>query len=181
MRPGDPDGHGRYARLDVDDDGRLICHECGRTWLHLSTHVAGAHGLTSATYRERHGLARTARLVAEPVRARMRDSWEQHRALHLAALDDTRDIRSAQTTSLGVPAAPATTEARMRQAHARRGRDLAGDELDALGPVEDVPGWTARVRALLADRPDLTLGSLTRAYGMSSGWAHQRLRRYPEQ
>lgn len=39
----------RHGYLDVED-GRLVCHECARTYLHLATHVRLAHDLTAAEY-----------------------------------------------------------------------------------------------------------------------------------
>lgn len=60
MRVGDRDGHGFYGQLSIAVDGRLLCHECGRTYLHLGTHAQRAHGLSSAQYRAAHGLELTA-------------------------------------------------------------------------------------------------------------------------
>ena len=41
---GDPDGHGLYGVLDVDDDG-VLCHECGNRfrarWVRISTQHMG--------------------------------------------------------------------------------------------------------------------------------------------
>jgi len=52
---GDPDGFGVFGVVDVDGDG-VLCHECGRRFTHLGLHAWRGHGITSAQYRERHGL-----------------------------------------------------------------------------------------------------------------------------
>lgn len=55
MRVGDPDGYSIYGQVE-EFDGRLVCHECGRMFVQLATHLYGAHGITAAAYREAHGL-----------------------------------------------------------------------------------------------------------------------------
>lgn len=53
---GEPDGHGLYGILDVDED-TVLCHECGRRMQRLGRHLV-VHGMTIAEYREAHGLPR---------------------------------------------------------------------------------------------------------------------------
>lgn len=67
LRVGDPDGFGRYGVLDEDADG-LLCHECGRRFVHLGLHAWKAHGSTAREYRREHGLARSRGLVASSTR-----------------------------------------------------------------------------------------------------------------
>jgi ROS/MUCR transcriptional regulator protein len=69
--PGSPSGHGRWGILDVDEagSGRLVCHECGRTYIALGVHVAMAHGITVREYRLRHGLLMSASLSAPALAA----------------------------------------------------------------------------------------------------------------
>jgi RNA polymerase sigma-70 factor (ECF subfamily) len=55
---GTPTRHGRYARLDVSDDGETLrCHECGQWKRSLGKHASTKHGITAAEYRRRHGLS----------------------------------------------------------------------------------------------------------------------------
>ena len=100
MRPayGSPDGHGRYGILDRDDDRRPICHECGRAFERLATHVR-VHGISAAEYRERHGLSPGLALVGDATRARMSAAWERHRSTHLTALEEHRDPNAAREAS----------------------------------------------------------------------------------
>lgn len=67
MKPGDKDGHGRYGYLDGDDE-RIICHECGKLYRALGTHLMKAHGMTAAEYKEAHGLPRGMGLIAPETR-----------------------------------------------------------------------------------------------------------------
>lgn len=36
---------------------RITCRECGQPYAYLPTHLRSAHGMSSAEYRERHGIA----------------------------------------------------------------------------------------------------------------------------
>ena len=132
---GAQDGHGRFGILDTDEGGRLICHECGKSWKHLGTHVKQAHGIMPADYRERHGLGVSTRLVSSGTSARMRESWKRHEQTHLAALEESRDPdRARQSSPVGhrgsrgtsLPEVLAGYQARAR---ARRGRTLTAAEV----------------------------------------------------
>lgn len=53
---GAPDGHGRYGILGRDDEGRVVCHECGRPCEQLATHLRYSHDMSAVEYREAHGI-----------------------------------------------------------------------------------------------------------------------------
>lgn len=178
MRVGDPDGHGRYAMLERDDEGRLLCHECGTWWQHLATHVRGAHGIPAAAYRQAHGLGATTRLVGDGVRERMRVANAARADEHLARLAAARDPDAARAAG---PAswAPETRAARAATARARRGRALTPDETQRLAYADhDLQTWADRARELLAI-PDVSARSLAEAADIATPTVHQRLRRYP--
>lgn len=65
-----PSGHGTWGVLDVDLDGRLTCHECGRTYVALGVHVAQIHDGTRA-YRLAHGIAMSTPLATPALSARL--------------------------------------------------------------------------------------------------------------
>lgn len=44
-----------------DDQGKVICHICGKSFVRLGSHVKESHGLTIAEYKERFGLCHSAR------------------------------------------------------------------------------------------------------------------------
>ena len=69
-RVGQPIGAGVYGSVTVDEEGRLICHECGQACLSLAAHIVRAHGMSAAEYREVYELPRTTKLVAASVRER---------------------------------------------------------------------------------------------------------------
>ncbi|MHA7134186.1 hypothetical protein [Oerskovia turbata] len=176
-RVGDPDGHGRYAQLERDDDGRLLCHECGTWWQDLATHVRGAHGIPAA-YRQAHGLGATTRLVGDGPRERMRAAYAARTDDPRGRLAATRDPVTARATG---PAtwAPQTRAARAATARARRGRTLTPEETARLADVEhDLQAWADRARDLLA-QPDVSARSLADAADIATPTVHQRLRRYP--
>ncbi|MBA2694616.1 MAG: MucR family transcriptional regulator, partial [Actinobacteria bacterium] len=54
---------GRFGVVDETADG-LLCHECGRRFIHLGLHVYKAHGVTANEYRVAHGLRRRGLVVA---------------------------------------------------------------------------------------------------------------------
>jgi hypothetical protein len=177
-RVGDPDGHGRYAQLERDDDGRLLCHECGTWWAHLATHARQAHGIPAAAYRQAHGLGATTRLVGDGPRERMRTAYAARPAEHLARLAASRDPDAARPTG---PAtwAPEVRAKRAAIARARRGRPLTPDETARLTEVEyDLQAWADRARELLT-QPDISARSLADAADIAIPTVHQRLRRYP--
>lgn len=183
---GAPDGHGRFGIVDTDKDGLLICHECGAAWKHLATHARAAHGLVAATYREKHGLGRSRRLVAPVTSDKMRESWEKQADLHLAALDSSGDPDAARSRSpIGHKgnrgmSRPEVLAGYQQRGRARRGRSLTEEEALTLGDGLDLQAWADAARVLLT-RDGVSAGSLAEAADIAVPTVHQRLRRYPDQ
>lgn len=67
-----PSGHGVWGVL-TEEDGRLLCHECGRWYVALGIHVAAAHAGVRA-YRLAHGLLMSTSLIASGLRE-TRSRW----------------------------------------------------------------------------------------------------------
>ena len=178
MRYGQADGWGRYGLLDVDEDGRLVCHECGGVFDHLSTHVASAHGMTSAAYREAHGLARSVPLVSERVRGRMRGAWERNAGLHLRELEQHRDPETARAESMQVTAGRARTPGALAsyREHRERRASRLPDEIAAQLQGLTVDEWCRVAARLLED--GWRLAACARAAGISPGAGEQRMRRW---
>lgn len=179
---GAPDGNGRYGYLDHDhdDDGRVLCHECGRWWRHLATHIFQSHGIRADDYREAHGLPQTLALVGTSTHQAMSAGWERNRPIHVAALDEARDTAlatNASRTRNGRPWAAATIAGRQAAAASRR-TELTPDQVASLGDPTDLPAWCAAARALI-DREGVTGAAISRAAGLSTATVWQRLRRYP--
>jgi hypothetical protein len=83
--------HGAFGTIDRVGE-RLVCHLCGRDWMHLGTHAWLTHGLTAAEYREAFGLNVTTPLVGAALSQRLRESGQQlFRAGRLAARPLTRE------------------------------------------------------------------------------------------
>lgn len=183
MRVGDPDGHGRYGHLEETSEG-LVCHDCGRPYRHLATHVRLSHGYTDAMhYRKDHGLKRKQRMVSRSTSDALKASYARHRDAHLAALESSRDTAAATDASRTVRTTPgewAPAARASRQAHltSRRGRGLTGSEREWLGDDLDMTEWCRRARVILQD-PAISQTSMSRSLGLSDEAVNQRLRRYP--
>lgn len=92
-RAGQPVGAGVYGRIEETPDGRLVCHECGGTYLSLAAHALRAHDLTAAEYREVYEIPRTTPMIAHSLRAA---TGERARAPeNLARLKAVRDPQAA--------------------------------------------------------------------------------------
>lgn len=42
--------------IAYDDQGKVICHICGKSFVRLGSHIKESHGLTIAEYKEQFGL-----------------------------------------------------------------------------------------------------------------------------
>lgn len=69
-RTGQPVGAGVYGRITEDNEGRLICHECGQACHSLAAHIMRTHGMSAAEYRDAYELPRTTKLIAASIRER---------------------------------------------------------------------------------------------------------------
>ncbi|MGD9526420.1 MAG: MucR family transcriptional regulator [Dehalococcoidia bacterium] len=140
---GGPDGHGRYGILDRDEQGRVLCHECGRWWQHLATHLAGTHGIRAADYRRTHGLSTGTALIGARTRAALRAGWERNADTHTAALDRGRNLDAARARMGPGQWAPEAVAGRRARTAARR-VDLTPEQSpsSAMSPTSPV-GSTA--------------------------------------
>lgn len=97
-RIGQPVGAGVYGRIAEDEEGRLICHECGKAYLSLAAHVYLAHGMTAAEYRDTYEIPRTTKLAAPSVRERIsRSSSKPEACERLARVRDPQAAANART------------------------------------------------------------------------------------
>lgn len=53
------------GEIHYDDDGNIICHECGRAFKKLTNHIKSKHNLTPYMYKEKFELNRGARLTGK--------------------------------------------------------------------------------------------------------------------
>lgn len=166
-------GCGRYGILDHTEDGRLICHECGRGVAHLSSHVRG-HGITAGEYRARHGLPRSLPLVSPDVHHRQSQQWHDHADVALANLARHGDALAASGRSgnMGREKSAYTRHALSRP----RGRSLAASEKrELLRCAGDVQAWCAVASRLRES--GVTVQALADASGLKWSTAEARLRR----
>ena len=180
---GQPDGYGRDAILDVDDDGRLICHECGRGFNQLATHVRLVHHTSAAQYRLAHGLGSTTRLVSGATSQKLAAPWTLHAAKHLADLTASRDSLAAAKHSLSHTKdrqwAPQVRALRADvAARTHRGRPLTPGETALLAEQPGLQEWADAARQIMTD-PAVSTRSIADASGIAPPTVSQRLRRYP--
>lgn len=64
-----PDGEIHY-----DDEGKVICHECGRSYHKLSTHLIGKHKISPKEYKKKHGLNNGAKLTSKSLQEKFKDN-----------------------------------------------------------------------------------------------------------
>lgn len=55
-----------------DDDGKCICHICGRSFVKLGNHIKESHNMTIDEYKEKFGLCRNARTTQQIYHETMR-------------------------------------------------------------------------------------------------------------
>ena len=63
---GSPSGFGRYGIMD-ERDGKVLCHECGRWFRSVGSHVPLKHGMSAREYRREHGIPATMALVSSMI------------------------------------------------------------------------------------------------------------------
>ncbi|MGW8851569.1 MucR family transcriptional regulator [Streptomyces xiamenensis] len=68
------------GRQPVDDDGRLVCLECGNAYRLMAPHLARAHEMSTAEYRAAHQLPRQLSLRSEALNERAREKGKQRYA-----------------------------------------------------------------------------------------------------
>jgi len=170
---GSDSGRGRYGILDETEDGRLVCHECGRGVAHLSSHVR-VHGLTAREYRQRHGLPSSLPLVSLDVHERQSRKWHERSATNLDNLARRGDARAASERSANA--------GRQKSAYTRhalskpRGRSLtASERRELFRTSSDVWAWCEI--AFRLRESGATLQALADASGLKWSTAEARLRR----
>nr|DAX96027.1 MAG TPA: ROS/MUCR transcriptional regulator protein [Caudoviricetes sp.] len=178
MQVGDTDGYGRYGLID-EDDGGLLCHECGKRYRHLSTHIAMGHKMRVADYRRAHGLHAKRPLAARSVRENMRSSWEKHAETHLSDLEKHRTplkaVEASRESSRNrSPGAKAGRAAVLRSRH---GRPLTQTEIDALDKTGSIPEWCQVAHKIMEDST-VSLQSLSESVGLKKTTVNQRMRKY---
>lgn len=178
MQVGDKDGYGRYGIIDETEAG-VLCHECGKRFKHLPTHIHQGHKIKVSDYRERHGLHAKKPLISKHVRGNMRSSWEKHAESHLADLEKHRNplkaVEASRETSRNRSAgAKAGREAVLRS---RRGRPLTQTEIEALDKTGSIAEWCQVAHEIMEDST-VSLRSLSESVGLKKPTVDQRMRRY---
>lgn len=178
MQVGDADGYGRYGILDETTQG-LLCHECGRRYQHLASHITRGHKILVADYRTTHGLHASKPLVTVTVSGKMRDAWDKNSAQHLADLAAHRDPHRAAESSRATNRnrSAGARAGRVESLKKRRGRSLTTTEVQTLKNQDTVAQWCQVAYKILED-PSVSVRSLAQSAGIHPITAYDRLHRY---
>ena len=137
--------------VEVEVDGRLVCHECGQAFEALGVHVGMVHEGVAA-YRRAHGLPRSVSLVSAGLRERLAASGDAEDAARVMADALARvrgvDLLAAVRRSVGdVEAAEAAlVRARAGRDSLLRAAHSGGVKAKALG---EATGWVGSKRSRL--------------------------------
>lgn len=163
----------RYGHLDISG-GRLICHECGETFLHLATHARATHDLDSYEYRVRWGLGVTTSLVAPAVAAELsRKASQPHRLAHLEAVRDPARLQANRGEQSW---RPEVVRKAVERGEAQR-RAIPGDLIASLPVWTDLIPWAHAAHRIID--AGYSTSELARTVGRPPATVAQRLRRHP--
>lgn len=62
------------GEIHYDNEGRVICHECGRSYHKLTTHILTMHKMTASEYKEKFELNRTCRLTSKHLQEKFKNN-----------------------------------------------------------------------------------------------------------
>ena len=72
-----------YGEMAFDDEGKVICHICGRAYNMLSQHIKQSHGINSAEYRKKFGLDKKTKLVSDKQHKRLVENGKKYSQYNL--------------------------------------------------------------------------------------------------
>ena len=61
-----------HGRIEHDENGKVVCHVCGRAYSRLGSHIKESHNMTIKEYKEKYGLCANARTTEENYSKTMR-------------------------------------------------------------------------------------------------------------
>lgn len=62
-----------HGKIEYDDEGKVICHICGRSYKRLGSHARESHSMTIEEYKAEFGLNRRARTTEQNYSLTMRE------------------------------------------------------------------------------------------------------------
>ena len=61
-----------HGRVEHDENGKVICHICGRAYVRLGSHVKESHDMSIDEYKEKYGLCRRTKTTEKSYSSMMR-------------------------------------------------------------------------------------------------------------
>lgn len=152
---------------EYDEDGRLICLDCGRPFRLLAPHLARAHGTNTAQYREAHQLPRTLSLRA----ASLSEQARQQGASRYRQRPDIRaNMEQGRTRAPDTTATASSQETAMRpmvrQARQRGGQGKAAAALQRITERVQACGFTD-LSTYFAARSGASISAMARELDVS--------------
>lgn len=155
------------AIQQYDEDGRLICLECGRPFSLLAPHLAPAHGMTSAQYREVHQLPRQLSLRAATLSERARQQGIDRYAQRADIREAMAQGRTRATDTTAVSSSQETAKrAMVREARRRGGRGHADAARLRMTERVQAAGFST-ICAYFTARSGSTVAAMARELGVA--------------
>lgn len=66
------------GKLHYDEDGKIICHICGRSFHSLDMHINMSHDITVSDYKKEFGLNNSTGLRSEHVKNKLRQAVKEN-------------------------------------------------------------------------------------------------------
>lgn len=152
---------------EYGEDGRLICLDCGRPFKLLAPHLARAHGVSTAQYRETHQLPRTLslRTAALSERARRQGADRYQRRVDIREAMDRGRMRPVDAAAVASSQETARrpmvlrTRKRAAQGHADAARRRMVERVQGVG--------FADLRGYFAARSGVSVAAMARELGVA--------------
>jgi len=94
------------GEIVIDNEGKVICHICGRSFDKLGEHTFHVHGLTEKDYKEKFELNRSSSLASEKIRKKLRENvYNNYSVIQKNLIEGGKKTRVSSTNriKLGKP------------------------------------------------------------------------------
>lgn len=102
-------GHGLFGIMSRGDDW-VLCHECGKTFKNLGSHIRHAHNMSAEDYRATHGIASNDALMCDSMRQKISaesterigsEGWKKFEQRRTETIKDSQPLAASATKRSG--------------------------------------------------------------------------------